>query len=205
MTPLAEIRLFEYRWRWLRQHQATEKTRGGYGKPCQEKTFGSKKWEHCYATGGGSVGSEIWRKCPAHVPNLAAHTQWSTCRLKPGPFLSGPLLSYWQMCFIVSKWRQQFSNDNADTCQNICITHGQSSHLGDAWKLSYLLREVKTRGTELCFSSVTEPWWGTDFQQTGDTSFVAFTNYLHFKTHARKNLSDNSLVSEVPGNHTTKQ
>lgn len=81
----------------------------------------------------------------------------------------------------------------------------QSSHLGHACKLSYLLRKVKICRTELCFSSVTEPWRGTDFQQTGHTAFTAFTNYLHLKHIHKNNLSHVSLASEVPGNRTMKQ
>lgn len=44
-------------------------------------------------------------------------------------------------------------------------------------------------------------------QQAGDIAFLTSTNYLHLKTHAQKekNLSDDNLESEVPGNHPTKQ
>lgn len=60
MTILAEIRLSLHTddddSGSTRQQERQE---GDSVKPCQAKTDGSKKWGSCYATGGGSFGSEM--------------------------------------------------------------------------------------------------------------------------------------------------
>lgn len=100
------------------------------------------------------------------------------------------------MCFIFSKQRQQLSNGNMDTTQNICVTHGPGQVIisPGGCLLSSLLCQVRTSRRELCFGSVTEPWQGPDFQQTGHTPSQPFP-IIYISKYMHKTPSDDNPAS----------
>lgn len=91
--------------------------------------------------------------------------------------------------------KQQLSRDTTDTC----TTSGQAT--------TSFGRHLQAPLSPMQGQSSQDGALARQTQQAGDIAFLAFTNYLHFKTQAQKekNLSNDNLESEVPGNHPTKQ